>query len=156
MFDDNPRAEELKNSIGGEALARLSIISQEYSLLQIAKLHDPAIVSGQITLGIDYVIKYGAWEAEIVSKLEGLAEKLTCFAKTLRSARNKALSHNDLAAVLSEATFGEFKKNEDIGYFEALQQFVNVVHEETIGGPWRFDDLVKNDVEAMMAMLKSQ
>lgn len=155
MFDDNPRAEELQRSMGADALARLRTISHEYTLLQIAKLHDPVVVAGQVTLGIEYIVKYGAWDAATSATISQLAEKLTAFAKGLRTVRNKALSHNDLAAVLSGATLGEFERDEDIQYFATLQQLVDVVHGEVIGGPWPFDDLVKNDVAALMAMLKS-
>jgi len=43
-FDDNPDAEAIRNVGANDAyLGRLSIITQEYSLQQIAKLHDPAI-----------------------------------------------------------------------------------------------------------------
>lgn len=101
------------------------------------------------------MVKYGAWSLEISTDLGRLAEKLDGFAKGLRTLRNKELSHNDLAAVLSGATLGEFERDEDIQYFETLQQFVNVVHEEVCGGPWPFDDLVRNDVAAFMAMIKS-
>lgn len=155
MFDDNPRAEELQKSMGADALARLRTISHEYTLLQIAKLHDPVVVAGQVTLGIEYMVKYGAWSAEVSTKLGQLAEQLSAFAKGLRTVRNKALSHNDLAAVLSGATLGEFERDEDIQYFATLQQFVDVVYGEVIGGPRPFDDLVKNDVAAFMAMVKS-
>jgi len=156
MFDDNPRAKELQSSMGAEALARLRTISHEYTLLQIAKLHDPVVVAGQVTLGIEYMVKYGAWNATVSATLGQLAEELNAFAKGLRTIRNKALSHNDLAAVLCGATLGEFEENKDIRYFATLQQFVNVVHEEVIGGLWPFDDLVRNDVAAFMAMLKSR
>jgi hypothetical protein len=154
MFDDNPRAEELQKSMGADALARLRTISHEYTLLQIAKLHDPVVVAGQVTLGIDYIVKYGGWSGETALKLGKLTEKLNGFAKGLRSVRNMSLSHNDLAAVLSCATLGEFERDEDIQYFATLQQFVDVVHGEVIGGPWPFNDLVKNDVVALLAMLK--
>lgn len=100
------------------------------------------------------MVKYGAWSAETAAKLGQLAEKLNGFSKGLRTVRNKALSHNDLAAILSGATLGEFESNEDIQYFTTLQDFVDVVHAEVIGGPWPFDDLVKNDVVALMAMVK--
>lgn len=155
MFDDNPRAEELQKSMAADALARLRTISHEYTLLQIAKLHDPVVVAGQVTLGIEYMVKYGAWDAATSATLGQLTEKLNNFAKGLRTVRNKALSHNDLAAILSSATLGEFEKDEDIQYFATLQQFVDVVHGEVIGGPWPFDDLVKNDVVALMAMIRS-
>jgi hypothetical protein len=154
MFDDNPRAEELQKSMGADALARLRTVSHEYILLQIAKLHDPVVVAGQVTLGIEYMVKYGAWSAETAAKLDQLTEKLDGFAKNLRTVRNKALSHNDLAAILSGATLGEFKRDEDIQYFATLQEFVDVVHAEVIGGRCPFDDLVKNDVVALMAMVK--
>lgn len=141
--------------MGADALARLRTISHEYTLLQIAKLHDPVVVAGQVTLGIEYIVKYGAWDAATSATISQLAERLNEFARGLRTVRNKALSHNDLAAVLSGATLGEFDKDEDIQYFATLQQFVDVVHGEAIGCPWPFDDLVKNDVAALMAMIKS-
>ena len=153
FFDDNPRAAELQNSMGAEALARLRTISHEYMLLQIAKLHDRAIVAGEITLGIEYIVKYGAWNQSTAAKLADPEEQLNEFAKGLRAVRNKVLSHNDLAALLGSAALGEFVKDEDIQYFAVLQEFVNLAHAEVVGGPWPFDDLVKNDVAALMAII---
>ena len=154
LFDENPRAVELQKSMGAETLARLNTISQEYTLLQIAKLHDPSVVSGQITLGIEYIVKYGGWDQQLLEKLSGLADQLNEFARGLRSVRNKALSHNDLAAILSSSVLGEFEKGEDVKYFHVLQELVDLVHSEVIGGPSPFDDLVKNDVVALMAIIK--
>ena len=155
LFDENPRSAELMKSMGGVALGRLSVISHEYVLLQIAKLHDPIVVSGQITLGIEYVLKYGGWDHSVFTKLSELADQLAIFAQNMRSARNKILAHNDLASILSDSTFGEFNKGDDVKYFQALQEFVNVVHSEVIGGPFPFDDLVKNEVAELMTIIKS-
>lgn len=155
MFDENPRASELQQSIGAEALLRLYTISHEYSLLQIAKLHDPAVVSGQVTLSIEYIVKYGGWEQPIYLQLTELSTKLNTFGKRLHTLRNKALAHNDLAAILSGSVLGEFSQGEDVKYFEVLQEFVNVVHEIAIGGVWPFDNLVQNDVTAFMSIIKS-
>lgn len=154
LFDRNPRATELQKSLAGDELARLSIISQEYSLLQIRKLHDPAVVSGKITLGIDYVVTYGAWSASTRSKLEELRTKLNVFGDQLRDVRNKSLSHNDLASLLVGATLGEFPTGDDEKYFQTLQEFANLVHTEVVGGPFPFNDLVKNDVAAFLAALQ--
>jgi AbiU2 len=154
LFDDNPRSAELQNSMAADAFLRLSKISHEYTLLQIAKLHDRAVVSGEVTLGIEYVLKYGGWDQPTLDKLGDIATQLDAFAKNLRTVRNKLLSHNDLAAVLSEAPLGEFKQDEDVQYFAALQQFVDVVHSSVVGGPFPFDDLVKNDVVALVATIK--
>lgn len=154
LFDQNPRAAELQKSWAGDAMARLSVISQEYALLQVVKLHDRAVVSGNVTLGIDYVLTYGGWPNSVRTHLEALAAELNAFASQLRDARNKSLSHNDLAAIVAGATLGAFTNGADEKYFKVLQEFVNTVHNQVIGGPWPFDDLVENDAGAFLATIK--
>ena len=123
-------------------------------MLQIVKLHERAVVSGNVTLGIDYIITYGGWSNTVRTHLETLAEKLNRFSSQLRAARNKILSHNDLATIVSGATLGRFADGADEEYFNVLQEFVNTVHVEVVGGPWPFNDLVKNDVYALMVTIK--
>jgi hypothetical protein len=154
LFDNNQRATELMKSFAREELVRLSIISHEYSLLQIVKLHDRAVMNGNITLGIDYMLTYGGWSDSVRSRLEDLAKELNGFAAQLRDVRNKSLSHNDLATIVARATLGEFAKGADEKYFKALKEFVQTVHEEVIGDPWAFNDLVINDVAAFLATIK--
>lgn len=154
LFDKNPRMGELQKSWAGDALARLSVVSQEYALLQVVKLHDRAVVSGNVTLGIDYIINYGGWSDSVRTKLDGLANELNAFASPLRDVRNKSLSHNDLATIVAGATLGAFADGADDQYFNVLQEFVNTVHDQVVGGPWQFNDLVKNDAVAFMATIK--
>jgi hypothetical protein len=154
LFDENPNATQLQASNGAEALSLLSVITQEYALHQIAKLHDPAVVAGNITLGIDYMLKFGGWSSTTQASLSALAHRLNQFAAGLRSARNKVLSHNDLAAIVAGQALGCFTPGEDVKYFEDLQEFANLVHEEVGGGPYPFDGLVKNDVIALLALIK--
>ena len=66
------------------------------------------------------------------------------------------LSHNDLDTIAADATLGEFAEGDDVKYFAALQEFVNIVHFETVGEPWPFNDLVKNDVAAFLAVIKTE
>lgn len=154
LFDDNPLAKELQQSLAAEALYRLHAISHEYCLLQVTKLHDNAVVSGEVTLGIDYIIKYGGWEPSTLNRLKELSKNLDNFAKNLRKVRNKLLSHNDLAAVLSGGSLGEFEEGHDIQYFSELQNFVNLIHDEVVGGPFPFNNLVENDVVALMSIIR--
>ena len=125
---------------------RLSIISQEYSLLQVFKLHDKAVMNGNITLGIDYVLVYGDWSDSVRSRLKRLATELGSFAEKLQGARNKILSHYDLRTILAEAQLGSFPIGDDKKYFEGLQEFVNIVHDQVVGGPYPFNNFVKNDI----------
>ncbi len=154
LFDNNPRMTGPLNSYAKKELGRLSIISQEYGLLQLFKLHDKAVVNGNITLGIDYVLTYGSWSDSVRPRLEALAKQLNDFANQLRSIRNKILSHHDLVTILAGAPLGKFAKGDDERYFKALQDFVNTVHDEVIGGPWPFCNLVKNDVAAFLVRIK--
>lgn len=154
LFDNNPRLTGPRNSYAKKELSRLSIISQEYGLLQLFKLHDKAVVNGKTTLGIDYVLTYGAWSDSVRPRLEALKKQLDDFAFQLQGVRNKVLSHHDLDTILAGAPLGKFAKGDDERYFKALQEFVNTVHDEIIGGPWPFCNLVKNDVAAFLVRIK--
>jgi hypothetical protein len=154
LFDNNPRNAELLNSVARPEWERLSNISHEHSLLQVIKLHDPAVMNGNITLGIEYVLKYGRWADSVRPRLEALAKELGDFAEKLRGARNKILSHNDLATMVAGAPLGEFAQGADEKYFKDLQEFVNIVHGEVIGGPCPFNNFVKQDVAYFLRSIK--
>ena len=154
LFDNNPRNKELMNSVARPEWIRLYTISHEYSLLQLVKLHDPAVMNGNITLGIEYVLKYGGWSDSVRPRLEKLAKELGDFAEKLRGARNKILSHNDLATMVAGAALGAFPDGDDEKYFKALQEFVDVVHSEVCEGPYPFNNFVKQDVAYFLRSIK--
>jgi len=157
LFDNNPRNDELMKSIAKDEWARLRTISHEHSLLQVVKLHDPAAMNGNITLGIDYVFTYGGWSGSVRSDLEKLKKELDRFADPLRrGVRNKILSHYDLATILADAPLGAFAKRADEKYFKDLQEFVDIVHGEVIGGPFPFSNNVKNDIAFFLRTFKPQ
>jgi hypothetical protein len=135
-------------------LNRLYSISQEYTLLQIIKLHDKADMHGNHTLGIDYVLKYGNWSDSARLDLKKLAKQLNDFAEQLKGVRNKILSHNDLDTILAGATLGGFAKGDDVKYFETLQEFVNIVRDQVVGGPCPFSTNVKNDIAYFLRTIK--
>lgn len=153
LFDANPTP---KNNIGQSPYftRRLSTITQEYVLHQIAKLHDPWKQGSSINLTISYIVECGCWGArrphidEISSRLDGLH-------KSIRPARNKILSHNDLHAVITNTPLGSFSEGDDDKYFYALQDLVNEVHERWIGGPYPFNTLAIADVQEFLHLLEN-
>ncbi len=145
LFDQNDKeADTLEKAIA--FFNRLSPITQEYSLQQIAKLHDPAVQMNDRNVSVDFVVRFGEWgdkEAEI----KAIEKRLLEFWGHVKPARNKLLAHNDLEALLADEALGAFPEGEDALYFDALQELANEVHDRWgDGGPYPFDDLAINDV----------
>ena len=150
LFDDNPNVESLMQSKYGHFFARLSIMTHEYSLHQIVKLHDPAAPRNRTNLTIEYMVKCGGWDQTMASTLRQLQGQLERFAEAIKLARNKILSHNDLSVILNAGALGHFAQDEDRRYFEVLQEFVNLVHDRVLGGPYPFNDIAKNDAHILL------
>lgn len=146
----------LRSTKCAEYLRRLSAITQEYALHQIVKLHDPAVQSGGINLTVDYIVDYGGWDRATQTALERIRTRLSRLPHSLKAARNKILSHNDLKTILSGAKMGAFAKGLDDKYFRDLQSLVDLAHDRAIGGPFPFDDLVNVDIREFLGVIRSR
>jgi len=155
LFDDNPNRTRLELTIPGSVIQRFRELLQESFLLQIAKLHDPAIMQGQAILGIEYVVRFGGWDETIDLKLRALQTELNELAKKIRPARHKILSHNDLETILNHSLLGAFLEKEDENYFVTLQKFFNYVHDDVIGGPKQFGQEASNDAKAFLMVFET-
>ncbi len=156
LFDQNDK----KTDTIEKAIAftnRLSTITQEYSLQQIAKLHDPAVQKNNRNISVDFVVKFGEWDDK-EAKIKAIEARLLELWGHLNPARNKLLAHNDLEALLANEALGKFPEGEDDLYFAALQELANEVHARWVDGkPYPFDDLAINDVfEFLNVLEKSQ
>lgn len=153
LFDLNPN----RSQMGGPRLEgfffNLSVILQEYWLLQVAKLHDPAVQQSGVNLSLDYVVRYGAWPTPVKLELEKLLKDMSnlSYLKAIRNARNKVLSHNDLETILNAAPVGGFENRDDDLYFEMLMQFYRIVATNSGKGPWEPNELVAQDVKAFIS-----
>lgn len=152
LFDENKTPE---NNIGKSTYftSRLSIITQEYFLQQIAKLHDPAIQGNSLNLTIDYMLRFGEWGGR-ADDIKRIHDELLGLWGRLKSARNKALAHNDLETLMADAALGSFPEGADEKYFAALQALANEVHEKWVGGPYPFNDLAQADVREFLTLLE--
>lgn len=153
LFDDNPD-EKLLDRNAPYFHRHVGQISQEYSYLQICKLHDPATsrATNSSNLSISYIVKLD-WGDERES-IEGLAEKLNKLNRHINPARNKVIAHNDLEVLLRGEPIGAFPHGLDVEYFQYLQEFVNRVHEKWVGGIRPFDKSANNHVEEYLYYLK--
>ena len=152
LFDANATPD---NNIGRSPYftQRLAIITQEYALHQIAKLHDPWKQRNSINLTIGYVVECGGW-GEHKSQVDQITARLNDLHEAIRPARNKILSHNDLHTAVGNAALGRFAEGDDDSYFDALQDLVDLVHDRWIGGPYPFNDLAVADAHEFLHLLE--
>ena len=118
-------------------------------------MHDPARDrNGNLNLSVDYIVECGEWDKETKSRLDELRTKMVGLAHKIKDARNKILSHNDLATMMDEKHLGAFDPGEDEHYFQYLCEFASLVKESVIGEPFVYDNIVDNDVEVFMQCFK--
>ena len=153
LFDDNKDIEKKFKQIK-YFTSRLSIITQEYCLLQISKLHDPAIMKNNLCLTIDYIIRFGNW-GDKLTEVNKIKDHLSGLWSKIKSARNTIIAHNNLETISTNQAQGKLSKNLDKKYFNKLQDLVNMVHEKWFSGPYPFNDLAITDVHEFLAQIKT-
>jgi hypothetical protein len=154
LFDDNRDIEQLAHGKHVYFFKHLNHVLQEYALLQIAKLHDPAVMSGRVNLSLAYIVDYGGWNAAIAGRLRALKTRLDDLDTQIRPARNRILSHNDLATLLDDRPLGAFPKDADVEYFQTLHEFVNCVFQEVTGSPCAdFATFSRSDAQGLICAL---
>ena len=153
LFDDNT---DIEDNLGQAKYFshRLSVMTQEYTLLQITKLHDPAIMKNSLNLTLEYILRFGGWNKN-TDEVGSLKLDLDELYHKIKKSRNKVIAHNDLETIMRKDHHGEFAKDLDTKYFEKLQEFVNIVHDKFLEGPFPFNDLAQNDVIEFLNVLSS-
>jgi len=154
-FDRDPRTSDLAASDHRYFLHNLSMMSVEYTLLQMAKLHDPAIQQHRPNLSLAFVIDFGEWDAETLEELKRLHSRLEGLYHRIRPARHRVIAHNDMATLLEGGTIGEMPAGSDEEYFGDLQAFASIVSERLLGIPFEFTVHAETDVLVLLKTLSS-
>lgn len=117
----------------------LNLVLQEYVLLQQCKLTDPANSgSDRHNLTSEYILEF-AWSTSTRKKLTWENAKLQSFRRKIVDARRKLVAHTDLRARLGSASLGSFTQADEQSFWNALQSFVNIAHDATVGGPFEIE-----------------
>ena len=111
----------------GRCLDRLNTISQAHSILQMAKLHDPAVQGRNENLSIDFFVKQTFWSEDETPKIQEIALDLHGFSGPISDARNKFLTHNDRSAFAENLRLGAFPEGDDEKYFHTLGQLCSMI-----------------------------
>ena len=134
----NVTLEEFLETPYGQCLSRLNTISHEYVILQVAKLHDPALQRGNENLSIDYFVSQQFWLEDEGPKIQEIALELNGFYKRLGEVRNKVLAHNDRSAFEENLPLGGFPEGDDEKYFRALGQLCSMIWNKFPNKNWPY------------------
>ncbi len=152
LFDDNS---DQDRTIGKAKYftSTLSEITQEYVLLQLAKLHDKVEINGRLNVTVDSVFNSHDW-GDKKDEAEKLRDKLLGLWTRIKTARHQILCHNDFITLKENTTHGKFTPGLDKKYFDSLQSLVNITHETAIGGPYPFNDHTETDVIEFLNLMR--
>jgi len=154
LVDDNLRLAEIQESAHDYFLYQLSVALHQHTLLQVAKLHDPAQMSGRLNLSLDFVIDRHDWRPESLKKLLELRSQLSGLYDAIKPARHRILAHNDLETLSSDLPLGAFPTGTDSAYFVALFSFVETVWLDVVGMSCSsFSSFSASDAELAIAAL---
>jgi cation transport regulator ChaC len=117
----------------------LNTVLLEYVLLQQHKLVDQASSgTGKDNLTSNYLVGL-EWSEETKAGLKTENAALLGFREKIADARRKLIAHTDLRARLGVNDLGSFLQAEEAVFWDSLQRFVSLIHEEAIGGPFEID-----------------
>ena len=120
----------------GRCLSRLNDVSQQYVILQIAKLHDPARQGRNENPSIDFFVQQEFWSDEELPAVEGIAATLDGLYRQIEDLRNKILAHNDRSVFAKGSPLGSFQEGEDEHYFRTLGQLCSMIWNKFPDGDW--------------------
>lgn len=153
LIDRNRRKKALENGPHSAFISAAGMALHDYALLQIAKLHDSATVAGRVCLTLDYIVEYGGWDESTERRLRSLKTRLDAFQAKIRPARNRLISHSDLATILNGQALGGFDAGDDQKYFKTLSLFVSTAFQSAVGGPCAAFSTLTDDTERAVATL---
>jgi AbiU2 len=146
LFDENCEIDSLKAPRYEHFFFVIWSSLYESFVQGVARLHDRAVMRGDETLTINYLIEHIQWDTTTKAKLIELRQKMMPFAEKIKSARNKFTAHNDLKAVLRQPVLGAFDKPDDVDYFDHLEEFASMA----LGERFLFGEFVQSDVACFM------
>ena len=107
-------------------------LSSEYTIMQLAKLHDRPNMGREGTLSIGFFLdQEGIWSSDEKENLARIRSKLDDFYKKhIKQVRNKILAHIDRKTVRNNTRLGNFTESEGESYLSGLSKVAAAVWEK--------------------------
>lgn len=137
----------------------LNHILIEHVIQQICNITDPAEqkIKGGVVVNHTVAFFVGNSDfgaaAEKFARLEELQAAMKDFRKKLVPARNKLISHRDREAILAKVDLGVAPVEEWAAFWLHLQEFVEILHQRYLGGPFNINDAL-SDTDTLLKALR--
>jgi hypothetical protein len=139
LYESGEKRHQLLAEIARTFFHDMNLALLEYVLLQQCKLTDPASSgAGKDNLTTNYIVGL-PWKAETQKLLSKENDELMKFREQINDARRLLVAHTDLRTRIDQVVLGSFTKAEESQFWVALQRFVNIAHEEAVGGPFEIE-----------------
>lgn len=158
LYEFNQRRLDLLDEVAALFFHDLNIVLIEYILLQLCKLTDlePTRVGNERphNLTTNYILTL-EWSPETLNGLKIKNDELKVFRSKIVDARRKLIAHSDLRMHLESIGLGSFSESDELAFWDALQEFVDLAHSEAIDGPFPIDVTMQGgDVLSLIHVLK--
>jgi len=154
LYESNEQRLKLLGEVANNFFYDLQGILIEYLILSICKLTDPPHSRQGDNLTVKYLLKN--IEPDVIQKLglNTLSDKIHNFRDYIDRARNKIIAHLDKDTALNQKTLGAFPEYETGKFWDALQEFVNKVHDHYLNGILPLDAFNPSGANDLVEALK--
>jgi hypothetical protein len=151
LFESGEKRCQLLAEIAKGFFQDLNLVLREHILLQQHKLIDGSSTGMNRRNLTSNTLLSLEWSDETRAQLLTENNVLLTFREKIAVARSKLIAHTDLRTRLNPDALGTFTQDEETTFWHALQRFVNVAHEEAIGGPFDINaPTVDGDVASLI------
>ena len=156
LYEAGERRKALLAEVANLFFGDLNAILQEYIILQICKLTDPAHSGrggAEENLTSNRILEFG-WPAMISTELAKHNDVLLAFRKKVIEGRRKVIAHADLKSFMSQVIYGGFTPSEEVAFWTALESFVNTASMHLKGDPFEIGTAAEGGAGALVSSLR--
>jgi len=154
LYERSDQRLELLGHVANDYFSFMRSVLLDYLYLQFSRLTDPATQGPHTNLTAPFIANKLSWPPEIRERLRRHLQRLLAFRERVVIARSKHIAHVDLTAHLDGLPLGAFPEGEDDRFFESLQDFVNIAHDNVIGGPYPLNSVSHEDADSLVRYLR--
>jgi hypothetical protein len=132
----------LMNRTAGTFFGDLNRVLNEYVILQVCKITDPAHANrNNDNHTIAFLLEHYDFSSQpsVLDRLDDLQARMRGFREKLLPARNKLISHLDRNAILAGSALGAASDNEWSQFWLDLQEFIYIVHQKVTGSSFHLN-----------------